>query len=83
MLPNDFETIGKDKVTGAFNYYAREDSTWKFFGNSLDLIGDGYDCNANGACTPKAAAKTRCAGCHVGGGLIMKELNSPWVHWEW
>ena len=81
-LPANFETIGKDKVTGVFNYYAREDNTWKFFGNSLDLISDGYDCNANGACTPKAAAKTRCAGCHVGGGLIMKELNSPWVHWE-
>ncbi len=81
-LPDDFETIGKDKVTGVFNFYARENNTWKFFGNSLDLIGDGYDCNANGACTPKAAAKARCAGCHVGGGLVMKELNSPWVHWE-
>jgi len=81
-LPNDFEAIGKDKTSGVFNYYARENNTWKFFGNSLDLIGDGYDCNANGACTPKAAAQTRCAGCHVGGGLIMKELNSPWVHWE-
>ena len=82
QLPNDFEAIGKDKTSGVFNYYAREDNTWKFFGSSLDLISDGYDCNANGACTPKAASKTRCAGCHVGGGLIMKELNSPWVHWE-
>jgi hypothetical protein len=82
QLPDDFEAIGKDKTSGVFNYYAREDDTWKFFGSSLDLISDGYDCNANGACTPKAAAKTRCAGCHVGGGLIMKELNSPWVHWE-
>ncbi|HSO40728.1 MAG TPA: hypothetical protein VLT33_49720, partial [Labilithrix sp.] len=81
-LPNDLEAIGKDKTSGVFNYYAREDNTWKFFGSSLDLIGDGYDCNANGACTPKAASKTRCAGCHVGGGLIMKELESPWVHWE-
>lgn len=81
-LPADFEAIGKDKTSGVFNFYAREEGQWKFFGSSLDLIGDGYDCNANGACTPKAAAKTRCAGCHVGGGLIMKELNSPWVHWE-
>jgi hypothetical protein len=81
-LPGDFEAIGKDKVSGVFNYYAREEGQWKFFGSSLDLIGDGYDCKDNGACTPKAAAKTRCAGCHVGGGLIMKELNSPWVHWE-
>jgi hypothetical protein len=80
-LPNDFEAIGKDATSGVFNYYAREEGQWKFFGNSLDLIADGYDCK-EGACTPKAAAKTRCAGCHVGGGLIMKELNSPWVNWE-
>ena len=81
-MPNDFEAIGKDKVSGVFNYYAREEGKWTFFGNSLDLIGDGYDCKDNGACTPKAAVKTRCASCHIGGGLNMKELNSPWVHWE-
>jgi hypothetical protein len=81
-LPSDFEAIGKDKTSGVFNYYAREDGAWKFFGNSLDLIGDGYDCKDNGACTPKAAVKTRCASCHIGGGLNMKELQSPWVNWE-
>lgn len=81
-LPQDVELIGFDKTAGVFNYYAREGGAWKFFGNSKDLIGDGYDCNADGACAPKARTKTRCAGCHVGGGLIMKEFDSPWVHWE-
>lgn len=81
-LPQSFEAIGKDATTGVYNYYAREDNEWKFFGNSLDLIGDGYNCTPNGACQNKAAAKTRCAGCHTSGGLIMKELESPWVHWE-
>ncbi|HSO40727.1 MAG TPA: hypothetical protein VLT33_49715 [Labilithrix sp.] len=80
-LPGDLELIGQDKTKGVFDYYAREDNKWKFFGNSEDLVGDGYNCTADGACVPKAAAKTRCASCHVGGGLIMKELNSPWTNW--
>jgi hypothetical protein len=81
-LPDNAELIAEDTTKGIFDYYAREDGKWKFFGTSLDLIADGYDCKPNGACTPKAAAKTRCASCHVGGGLIMKELNTPWLHWE-
>ncbi len=81
-LPDDVELIGEDKTKGVFDFYAREEGKWKFFGNSLNLIEDGYDCDSNGACVPKAATKTRCASCHVGGGLIMKELNSPWVKWE-
>lgn len=24
----------------------------------------------------------RCGGCHVQGGLVMKELHSPWIYWE-
>jgi hypothetical protein len=81
-LPDDVELIGEDKTKGVFDFYAREEGKWKFFGNSLNLVEDGYDCDANGACVPKAATKTRCASCHVGGGLVMKELNSPWVKWE-
>ena len=82
-LPQDVEMIGEDKTKGVFDFYAREEGQWKFFGSSIDLINDGYNCDAKtGACEPKAAAKTRCASCHVGGGLIMKELNSPWVNWE-
>ncbi len=82
-LPQDLEMIGEDKTKGVFDFYAREEGQWKFFGSSIDLISDGYDCDAKtGACEPKAAAKTRCASCHVGGGLVMKELHSPWVNWE-
>lgn len=85
---NSVELIGEQKITedgvttGVFNYYAREEGKWKFFGSSADYIAEGYTCNADGACLPKAAAKQRCAGCHVGGGLVMKELRSPWVNWE-
>ena len=82
-LPQEsVEMMGFDKTAGVFNYYARENNKWTFFGSSKDLIGDGYNCDANGACVPKAASKTRCASCHLGGGLVMKEFDSPWVHWE-
>jgi hypothetical protein len=85
---NSVELIGEhrvvegDKTTGVFNYYAREQNKWKFFGSSEEFVSQGYDCNADGACIPKAATKQRCAACHVGGGLVMKELASPWVNWE-
>jgi hypothetical protein len=81
-LPDSAEMIGRDARSGVFNYYAREDNEWRFFGSSKDYVTSGYDCDANGACVPKAAKAQRCAGCHTGGGLVMKELQSPWVHWE-
>lgn len=82
-LPGNVELIGFDQATGAFNYYAREEGKWFFFGSSLSAVEDGYDCSkVPGACSLKSESKSRCWGCHTGGGLIMKELNSPWVHWE-
>lgn len=80
-LPPDVELIGFDAAAGQFNYYALEGGKWKFFGGSRSLVEEGYDCTS-GACVPKAASHRRCANCHTGGGLVMKELNSPWVHWE-
>ncbi len=69
-LPEDVELIGFDRKKNAFNYYTIENGEWSFFGDSVDMI------------QPGAAEKLRCAQCHTGGGLIMKELNLPWVHWE-
>jgi hypothetical protein len=81
-LPGDVEMIGEDKVKGVFQFYSRENGKWTFFGSSADFVGNGYDCNADGACLPKEASKTRCATCHSSGGLNMKELESPWVSWN-
>ncbi|MEN8197013.1 MAG: hypothetical protein ABFS30_10945, partial [Pseudomonadota bacterium] len=45
--------------------------TINFFGTSADML------------EGKGTGDTRrCAACHVGGGLIMKELDAPWLHWE-
>jgi hypothetical protein len=89
-VPDDtVELIGEQKskgpdgkTRGVFNFYAREDKQWKFFGSSTDFLSQGYDCNEDGSCIPKAGAKQRCASCHPGGGLNMKELESPWINWD-
>jgi hypothetical protein len=70
-LPKNVEMISFDQSAGVFNYYETDGTTLNFFGNSHDMLkgkGSGDD--------------RRCAGCHVGGGLIMKELRAPWLHWE-
>ncbi len=89
-LPGDLELIGMQstkkasagEIEGVFNFYAREGGQWKFFGSGESFVNGGYDCNPDGACIPKLAASARCSACHVGGGLIMKELHSPWNNWE-
>jgi hypothetical protein len=62
------EAIAFDKEAGVFNYYSIEGGVWEWHGNSMDMI--------------REDASSRCAACHTGGGLIMKELDSPWLHWE-
>ncbi|MEM6994791.1 MAG: hypothetical protein AAF721_30030 [Myxococcota bacterium] len=39
---------------------------WNFEGSTIEVL-DG---------------SIGCANCHNGGGLIMKELDRPWIHWE-
>ena len=70
-LPPNVEMIAFDATAGVFNFYEAEPrGDIKFFGNSADLL-KGPD-----------GETRRCGGCHTGGGLIMKELNTPWLHWE-
>jgi hypothetical protein len=73
-----------------------QDSTivWKFYGTSADFVTNDYDCDVSkfsGACQAKLAqdngvagnaSGVRCASCHPGGGLVQKELNSPWTNWQ-
>src|SRR5262249_21472567 len=66
---------------------------WKCYGTSTDFVTNGYDCDASkfhGACQSKFAqdngvpgnkSGARCASCHPGGGMVQKELNSPWSNW--
>jgi hypothetical protein len=80
--PSFVEAIGRD-TDGVFNFYSEEGGRWRVFGKGTDFIASGYDCK-DGACLPKISGSTavRCASCHPGGGLNMKELESPWVFWD-
>ena len=48
---------------------------------AADLVADQH-VDAADQPGPGASGDRRCAACHTGGGLIMKELDTPWVHWE-
>ena len=69
-LPAAVEIIAQDTRSGVFNFYAAENGKWRFFGDSRSML--------KGAGT---GDERRCASCHTSGGLVMKELDSPWMNW--
>lgn len=70
--PANSEIISFDESAGVFNFYDTDGSSMNFFGSSKDLLqGPGSD-----------GETRRCANCHVNGGLVMKELDTPWANWE-
>lgn len=69
-LPTGVEIMAFDKTAGVFNYYETDGREVTFFGNSRDML-KGAD-----------GTTRRCAQCHTAGGLVMKELDTPWLHWE-
>lgn len=73
--PGEVEVIAFDEVDGVFNYYKEIGGQMTFFGSSLDFV-------AAGPGGPGLTNKRGCANCHPGGGLNMKELESPWTHWS-
>ncbi len=75
-LPSSgIEIITFDKSDGVFNYYKEVGGKMGFFGNSIDFVTEGPG-------GPNLTSTRGCGNCHTGGGLIMKELQAPWLHWE-
>jgi len=72
--PGGIEIAAFDEVDGVFNFYKEIDGNMSFFGSSLDFV-------AAGPGGPSLTNTRGCANCHPGGGLTMKELQSPWTHW--
>lgn len=70
-LPTSVELMSFDPAEGVFNYYETKGDGIEFFGDSKQFITEGAGSNGD----------ARCAGCHTGGALIMKELATPWMHW--
>lgn len=70
------EIMAFDSTSGVFNYYKTFGPKIAFLGNSMDML------EGVGGPTELNTAERACAACHTGGGPIMKELSSPWLHWE-
>lgn len=54
-----------------FAFYKVDAGKWSFLGDSIDLLAG-----------PGSSGERSCAGCHVSGAPVMKELRQPWVHWK-
>lgn len=68
-LSGNVEVIAFDSTKKLFNYYEIVDGEISHFGDSTQyMTAEGDD--------------ARCEGCHPTGGLNMKELAAPWLHWE-
>ena len=72
--PGQVEIIAFDDVDGVFNFYKEIDGQMHFFGSSQDFV-------TAGPGGPGLTSTRGCANCHPGGGINMKELQSPWTHW--
>ncbi|MCR9161436.1 MAG: hypothetical protein ACE37F_29680 [Nannocystaceae bacterium] len=75
VLPQtDVAVMAFDRSSGVYNFYALqgegEGAQWVFHGNSFDQI------------DPATSATSACASCHTDGGLVMREIDEPWLHWE-
>lgn len=70
-LPGSAEMIAFDPESKEFNFYEVANGRWTYFGSSSDFVEKG----------PGQGDTRRCANCHTGGGLVMKELDAPWMHW--
>jgi hypothetical protein len=73
--PGEVEAAAFDEIDGVFNYYKEIDGKMTFFGSSADFV-------VHGPGGPGLTNTLGCGNCHTGGGLIMKELRSPWMHWS-
>ncbi len=55
-----------DRASGLYDYWVFNGNSFTFQGNSLQA----------------AAGTISCGNCHRDGGVLMKELDEPWIHWE-
>jgi hypothetical protein len=81
-LQESTEIIAFNEVDGVFNYYQTfpASDAIVFFGNSVDMLEASPLMGAEGP--DPGPSPRRCAKCHRSGGLVMKELPAPWLHWE-
>jgi hypothetical protein len=76
------ELIAWDPDKQFYNFYELVDGSWFYRGDSKDILDDIRMLHRQ---RPKSASPfgqgLRCAGCHVNGGLLQKELAAPHNDW--
>ena len=80
------EMIAWDFNKEVFNFYELigqgTASQWNYRGDSSDIWADTKELNLSpGESTNPFGNRLRCSGCHIGGGPIMKELETPNDSW--
>lgn len=77
-LPTEVEVMAFDDSSDTYNFYSLtgsvESPTWTYHGDSMDII-------APAAAGGNVEGQT-CGRCHTDGGLVMREISDPWLHWE-
>src|SRR5262245_14398435 len=76
------ELIAWDSGKQFFNFYELVDGTWFYRGDSKDILDDVrlLHRQRNGSTNPFGRG-LRCAGCHINGALLKKELTPPHHAW--
>lgn len=63
------QVIGWDGSAGAYQFYERRHGAWVWAGSSFDALSPG-------------SRRKGPFDSHVNGGLNMKEMKAPWLHWH-
>jgi len=76
------ELIAWDPVKQFYNFYELVDGTWSYRGDSKDILDDVRSLHRQRSdSTNPFGPGLRCAGCHINGGLLQKELTPPHNDW--
>lgn len=69
--PNGIEVMAWDRDAGGFNWYRStgDQALWMFAGNSRDALRD-------------LSRRQGPFNSHPSGSILMKELKTPWIHWD-
>ena len=76
------ELIAWDPDKQFYNFYEVVDANWFYRGDSKDILDDIQSLHRQrNATVGPFGTHLRCSGCHVGGGLLQKELAAPHNDW--
>jgi hypothetical protein len=80
-VSQDFmELVAWDRTKRLYNYWQMVSKEWHYRGDTAGILADTADINL-GKAGAKPGGGVRCAGCHILGGPVMKEIDPPHNDW--